>query len=72
MAGRAADLEPLRLLLISNSTLHGGGYLDHCAGAIASLLSSISRVLFVPYAVADREEYAAKARERAAERYGQH
>ena len=64
MAGRAADLEPLRLLLISNSTLHGGGYLDHCAGAIASLLSSISRVLFVPYAVADREEYAAKARAR--------
>jgi dipeptidase E len=54
----------MRLLLVSNSTLHGGGYLDHCAGAITSLLFSISRVLFVPYAVADRDEYAAKARAR--------
>ena len=54
----------MRLLLVSNSTLHDGGYLDHCAGAITSLLSSTSRVLFVPYAVADRDEYAAKARAR--------
>ena len=55
----------MRLLLISNSTLHGSGYLDHCAGAITSLLGpSISRVLFVPYALFDRGAYAAKARAR--------
>ena len=55
----------MRLLLISNSTLHGSGYLDHCAGAIASFLASqVSRVLFVPYAVFDRDKYAAKARAR--------
>ena len=53
------------MLLISNSTLHGSGYLDHCAEAIVSFLGpSITRVLFVPYAVRDRDAYAAKARER--------
>ena len=51
----------MRLLLISNSTLYGGGYLDHCAGAIASLLTPpVSRVLFVPYAQFDRAGYAAR------------
>ena len=54
-----------RLLLVSNSTLHGSGYLDHCADAIASFLGpSIRRVLFVPYALFDRDRYAAKARAR--------
>lgn len=38
------------LLLISNSTLHGGGYLDHCADEITSFLKNKSKVLFVPYA----------------------
>jgi dipeptidase E len=55
----------MRLLLVSNSTLHGSGYLDHCAEAIASFLTpSVSRVLFVPYAIRDRDGYAAKARAR--------
>jgi dipeptidase E len=55
----------MRLMLVSNSTLHGSGYLDHCAGAIASFLGpSISRVLFVPYALFDRDAYAAKVRAR--------
>jgi dipeptidase E len=55
----------MRLMLVSNSTLHGSGYLDHCAGAIASFLGpSVTRVLFVPYALFDRDAYAAKARER--------
>jgi len=54
-----------RLLLVSNSTLYGGGYLDHCANAIASLFApSVKRVLFVPYALFDREAYAARARAR--------
>lgn len=55
----------MRLLLISNSTRYGGGYLDHCAGAIVSFLGpAVGRVLFVPYAVLDRDKYAAKARAR--------
>jgi dipeptidase E len=55
----------MRLLLISNSTQHGAGYLDHCADAIASLLGrTVTRVTFVPYAVFDRDAYAAKARAR--------
>lgn len=38
------------LLLISNSTLHGSGYLDHCADEIKQFLNTKSSVLFVPYA----------------------
>lgn len=38
------------LLLISNSTLHGSGYLDHCATEISSFLKDTSNVLFVPFA----------------------
>ena len=55
----------MRLLLVSNSTLYGGGYLDHCSAAITAFLGgSIARVLFVPYAVRDRDGYAARARAR--------
>jgi dipeptidase E len=55
----------MRLLLISNSTLHGSGYLDHAADAIVSFLRpSVARVLFVPYALFDCDGYAAKARAR--------
>jgi dipeptidase E len=55
----------VRLLLISNSTAPGGGYLDHCAQAISELLgSSVRRVLFVPYALFDRETYASRTRAR--------
>jgi len=55
----------MRLLLISNSTRHGERYLDHCAGAIISLLGlSIRRVLFVPYAIHDHDAYAATVRSR--------
>jgi len=55
----------MRLLLISNSTLYGSGYLDHCGAAIERFLRpGVSRVLFVPYALFDRDAYAARARER--------
>ena len=55
----------MRLLLVSNSTLHGSGYLDHCADAMASFLEpSGPRLLFVPYASFDRDGYAEKARRR--------
>jgi dipeptidase E len=38
------------LLLISNSTLHGSGYLDHCADEIKKILNYRKKVLFIPYA----------------------
>ena len=54
-----------RVLLISNSTLHGSGYLDHAASEIQSFLGNkIHRVLFVPYALYDRDAYAGTARQR--------
>ena len=51
-----------RLLLISTSTQHGSGYLEHCAGQIKSFLGNVTRVLFVPYALDDMDGYAATAR----------
>ena len=53
-----------RVLLISNSTLYGGGYLDHAEGEIRDFLGDVRRVLFVPFALHDRDAYAATARER--------
>lgn len=53
-----------RLLLVSNSTNHGEGYLDHCMGEMLDLLGERRRLAFVPFALFDREGYAAKARER--------
>jgi dipeptidase E len=55
------------LLLISNSTLYGRGYLDHCADEIKKLLGNKKRVLFIPYARPSGltyEEYAKIARDR--------
>lgn len=53
-----------RILLISNSTLFGSGYLDHAEDEIRNFLGDIKRVLFVPFALYDRDAYAATARER--------
>ncbi len=53
-----------RLLLISNSTLHGSGYLDHAETEIRDFLGDVKRVLFVPYALFDRDKYAATAQQR--------
>src|SRR5690349_23129417 len=53
-----------RVLLISNSTLYGSGYLDHAESEIRSFLGDVKRVLFVPYALFDRDKYAATARAR--------
>lgn len=58
-----------RLLLISSSRTHGTGFLEHCGEAIGQRLSSASRVLFVPYALADRDAYASVAAE-AFEKFG--
>lgn len=53
-----------RLLLISNSTLHGTGYLDHAEAELRDALGPVKRVLFIPFALHDRDAYAAQARER--------
>ena len=56
--------ETKRVLLISNSTLYGGGYLDHAESEIRSFLGDIKRVLFIPFALFDRDKYTATARDR--------
>jgi len=53
-----------RLLLISNSTLHGSGYLDHAEPEFRDFLGAVKRVLFVPFALHDQDAYAAQARSR--------
>ncbi len=54
----------MRLLLLSSSRTYGTGYLDHCEAEIRRLLGPRARVLFLPYALHDRDGYAAMARER--------
>lgn len=53
-----------RLLLISNSTLYGRGYLDHVEAEIRDFLGNVRSVVFVPYAMFDRQGYASRARAR--------
>ncbi|XP_022075276.1 alpha-aspartyl dipeptidase-like [Acanthochromis polyacanthus] len=54
-----------RLLLVSNSTLHGSGYLDHCQQNISSFFGKdVKKVLFVPYALHDRDAYTKTARDK--------
>ena len=53
-----------RLLLISSSTRYGSGFLDHCERPIVDFLGAIQTVLFIPYALHDRDAYAAKVSER--------
>ncbi|HST29996.1 MAG TPA: dipeptidase PepE [Chthoniobacterales bacterium] len=53
-----------RILLISNSTVHGRGYLDHVEAEIRNLLGPAKSVLFFPYALFNRDDYAAKAKAR--------
>ena len=53
-----------RVLLISNSTLYGSGYLDHAEDEIRSFLGGVKSVLFVPFALYDRDAYTSMARDR--------
>jgi dipeptidase E len=55
------------LLLLSNSTNHGQGYLDHAMPEIRTLFGGAKRLLFVPFALQDRAAYTAKARARFAD-----
>ena len=51
-----------RILLISNSTVHGRGYLDHVQEQIKMFLGDARKVLFFPFALYDRDDYAARAK----------
>ena len=51
-----------RLVLISTSTVFGTRYLEHAFPELRDALSGVSRVLFIPHALQDRDGYAAKAR----------
>ncbi|XP_033900037.1 alpha-aspartyl dipeptidase-like isoform X1 [Acipenser ruthenus] len=54
-----------RLLLVSNSTLHGEGYLQHCQQHIRDFFGEkVTRILFIPYALHDRDAYAKTARQK--------
>jgi dipeptidase E len=55
---------PRRLLLISNSTNHGQGYLDHVISEIDDFLGPVRRLVFVPFALQDRQGYGDKVRDR--------
>lgn len=53
-----------RLLLVSNSTLHGSGFLDHAEAEIRDFVGSCTTVAFVPFAMYDRGVYSNKVRDR--------
>jgi dipeptidase E len=53
-----------RLLLLSNSTQFGKGYLDHAMEAIRTFLGPTRRLAFVPFALRAHAAYTEKVRER--------
>ena len=54
----------MRLVLLSNSTNFGGGYLDHAAPAIRELFHGARRIAFVPFAIAEQADYHERVRQR--------
>jgi dipeptidase E len=54
----------MTLLLLSNSTNYGGGYLDHAMTAIRELLAGVRSLVFVPFALHDPDAYTARVRAR--------
>lgn len=54
----------MRLLLLSNSTNHDDGYLDHAMPAILDFFGPARRLAFVPFALHDHAAYTGKARGR--------
>ncbi|WP_037574525.1 dipeptidase PepE [Phaeacidiphilus oryzae] len=53
----------MELLLLSNSTQHGRGYLEHVLDTVAGFVGgSGSRLAFVPYALADHDGYTDRVR----------
>lgn len=57
----------MRLLLLSNSTQFGRAYLEHAEDAVLEHLEGVERLLFVPFALRDRDGYAENARTRFAD-----
>lgn len=53
-----------RILLISSSVCHPTGYLDHAETELRDFLGAVRRVLFLPWALFDRDAYADKVGER--------
>ncbi|MER8003508.1 MULTISPECIES: dipeptidase PepE [unclassified Streptomyces] len=53
----------MRLLLLSNSTAPGRGYLEHALAEIDDALGGVRRLVFVPYALADHDGYTAQVAE---------
>jgi dipeptidase E len=53
-----------RLLLISNSTQHGTGFLDHAENEIRDFVGRRTQIVFIPYALRDRRAYAARVETR--------
>lgn len=54
------------LLLVSTSSTHGTGYLEHCREEVKELLQNKSSILFIPYARPggiSHKEYTAKVQE---------
>lgn len=51
---------PRRLLLISNTTNHGQGPLDHVIDEIGGFLGPVRRLVFIPFALQDRAGYTAR------------
>lgn len=58
------NISMAHLLLISNSTQHGSGYLDHAESEIRDFVGSRARVAFVPYALNNRRAYSAQVENR--------
>jgi dipeptidase E len=58
-----------RLLLISNSTQHGSGYLEHCSQQVIKFFTGCKNIVFVPYALHDVDDYHNTAR-KAFENFG--
>ncbi len=46
-----------KLLLVSSSRTHDSDFLEHCLAAMGRHLAGVSRLLFVPFALADHEAY---------------
>jgi dipeptidase E len=53
---------PAELLLLSNSRTYGRAFLGHALEVLAETLAGRQRLLFVPYALADRAGYTAQVR----------
>ncbi|MFF9566216.1 dipeptidase PepE [Streptomyces sp. NPDC014685] len=53
----------MNLLLLSNSTQYGRGYLEHALDTVTAFLPEGARLAFVPYALADHDTYTTRVRD---------